>query len=150
MLMPTICSECWRVQLASPAEVQGGAFACTACGADVRVVPGRSFPDSERAAFEELSSIVAEGSVTPMEARSYASHASHVLESGAYRALLAELSVRLPGLLPHEVAAGKNSAAQHNVVSRLKAIFDALGSARGASSEYAIVAEPTSPRVARK
>jgi hypothetical protein len=125
-------------------------MACARCGADVRVVPGRSFPESERQAFEELSNIIVEGNVTPIEARGYAAHVEHVLWSGAYRALLAELSVRLPGFLPHEIAAGKNSDAQRNILSRLKAIFDALGSARGASSEHAIVAEPTSPRVARR
>lgn len=148
-LVPTLCGECWRVQLATLQQAQAGSIACNACGAELRVVPGRSFPEAERAAFEELSAIVVEGNVTPMEARSYATQLEHALWSGAYKPLLVQLSMRLPGLLPLEVAAGKNSGAQRGILSRLKAILDALGSARRVSAEYPIVEEPRAPRSGR-
>lgn len=148
--VPTLCLECWRVHLASLAQAQAGELSCRTCGAEARIVPGCTFPEVEREAVEELSEIVAEGNITPMEARSYAAELERALWSGAYRPLLATLSVRLPGLLPHEVAAGKNSGAQRRVLARLKTILDALGTARRASAEYRISAEPTSRRTGNR
>lgn len=148
--VPTLCVECWRVHLAPIAAAQTRETTCKTCGADSRVVPGRSFAESEREAFEELSAIVTEGSITPVEAAGYAVQVEHTLWSGSYRAMLGLLAVRLPGFLPHEIAAGKNSGAQRSILNHLKTVLDALATARRESAEYRIVADPSLPRAGRR
>ncbi|RYZ07528.1 MAG: hypothetical protein EOO73_11125 [Myxococcales bacterium] len=137
------------MHLASIAQAQAGEIACKSCGAEARIVPGCSFPEAEKEAFEELSGIVAEGSITPTEGRSLAVEIERALGSGSYRSLLATLSVRLPGLLPHEVAAGKNAGAQRRILAKLKTVFEALGTARRVSAEYPILADSPSRRAGR-
>lgn len=110
-------------------------------------MPGCSSAAPDVEVFEELSAIVAEGNVTPMEAQGFARELERALWSGAYNHLLETLSVRLPGFLPHQVAAGKNSGAQRRVLAKLKTIFDALATARRGSAEYPIVAEPRARRL---
>lgn len=148
--VPTLCGECWRVQLGGHEQVQKREFACKACGAEPRVVPGRSFCQADLEAFEELSDIVVEGGIVPMEARRFAVLLERALWSGAYKRLLTQLSVRLPGFLPHELAAGQNIGAQRRILSNLKTILDALATARRESAEYPIVAEPQVPRANRR
>jgi hypothetical protein len=148
--VPTLCLECSRVHLASLATAQAGRVACRTCGADARVVPGCSFPAADREAFEELSAIVAEGSLTPVEAQGFSVQVERALWSGSYSSLLEAFSVRLPGLLPLQMAAGKNSGAQRRILTKLKTVLEALGTARRRSAEYAIALAPTLPRVNRR
>lgn len=148
--VPTLCMDCWRVHLVSLALAQAGSVECATCGADARIVPGCSFAAAEVEAFEELSSIVAEGHLTPMEAQSYGQELEHALWSGAYNPLMESLSVRMPGLLPHQVAAGKNSGAQRRILSKLKTILEALATARRSSAEYSLVPDASLPRVVRR
>lgn len=148
--VPTLCGECWRVQLAGQEQVQKREFTCKACGAEPRVVPGRSFCQADLEAFEELSDIVVEGGIVPLEARSYAVLLERALWSGSHKPLMNQLSVRLPGFLPHELAAGQNAGAQRKILSNLKTILDALATARRESAEYPIVAEPKAPRASRR
>jgi hypothetical protein len=138
MYVPTLCEGCWRVQLASITAAQSRELACDTCGAESRVVPGCSYGEGERDAFEELATIVAEGRVTPTEAHAYGSETERALWSGSYGSLLEKLLVRLPGLLPHQVAAGKNAGAQRRILAKLKTILEALATARSHSAEYPI------------
>lgn len=144
--VPTLCLSCSRVHLASLAAAQSRQLICNTCGADARVVPGCSYAVSERESFEELSAIVAEGSLVPTEARGYAGQVERALSSGSHALLLEVLSERLPGLLPHQVAVGRNSGAQRRVLSKLKTILEAIGTARGQSAEYAIAELNPSPQ----
>jgi hypothetical protein len=148
--VPTLCLECWRVHLVSLVDARTTSeVACKTCGADACVVPGCSYGALDREAFEELSAIVAEGNLTPMEAQSHAMEVERGLWSGAYHDLLEGLCVRLPGLLPHQVAAGKNSGAQRRILLRLKTILEALATARRQSAAYPIIAAPAAPSAAR-
>jgi hypothetical protein len=124
------------VQLVSASEAQGQELWCRVCGAEARVVPSCGFSASEREHFDELSEIVAETNVTPLEAGDFVAEVQRALWSGAYTATLETLSVRLLGLLPMQVAAGKNSAAQRRILIKLKTIFEALATARRSSAEY--------------
>lgn len=144
--VPTLCQACWRVHLATTAAAHGGETACKTCGAESRVVPGCSYGEAEHDAFEELATIVAEGRMTPAEAQMYGLDAERALGSGAYTSLLEKLSVRLPGLLPHQVAAGKNSGAQRRILGKLKTILEALATARRQSAEYPIAGSPQPER----
>jgi hypothetical protein len=149
--VPTLCLSCSRVHLASLATAQSRELICKTCGADARVVPGCSFPASEQESFEELSAIVAEGSLGPTEARGYGAQVERALYSGSPASILEVLSERLPGLLPHQVAVGRNSGAQRRILSKLKTILEAIGTARGQSAEYAIVQlDPSRQRAASR
>jgi len=120
----------------SASEAQGQELSCRVCGAGARVVPSCGFSASEREHFDELSEIVAEANVTPLEAGDFVAAVQRGLWSGAYTAALETLSVRLLGLLPMQVAAGRNSAAQRRILIKLKTIFEALATARRSSAEY--------------
>lgn len=141
--VPTLCLQCRRVHLMSVAAAQSGDRACASCGARARIVPGCSFADAERETFEELSAIVAEGSVSALEARAHATALERALGSGSYGAALEKLSERLPGLLPSQVAAGRNASALRGMVMKLKTVLEALATAAHESGEYAITVEPT-------
>lgn len=134
--VPSLCLGCWRVHLASLSAAQSGKVACKSCGGEARIAPGCSFPPAEEEAFEELSAIVAEGSLSSTEARGYAAQVEQALASGSYGARLEILSARLPGLLPHQAAAGKSAAAQRRILVKLKTILEAMGTASRRSTEY--------------
>jgi hypothetical protein len=140
--VPTLCQGCWHVHLATVEAAQRGETPCATCGAETRVVPGCSYGEGEREAFQELAFIVAEGRVTPVEAQAYGVETEQALWSASYTSLLEKLSVRLPGLLPHQVAAGKNTGAQRRILSKLKTILEALATARSPSAEYPVAATP--------
>jgi hypothetical protein len=130
------------VQLSPLAKATTDALECKLCGAELRVVPGCSYAERDREAFGDLSNIVAEGCVTTIEARSLAEQLERAMWSGAYSGILERLAVRLPGLLPLQVAVGKNYGAQRRVVSLLKTILDALATARRTSAAYPIASLP--------
>lgn len=134
--MPTLCVECWRVALLSLADAQRGALNCKSCGAEVRIVPGCSYGESDREDFQELSDIMVEAAVTPAEARGHGAAVQRALWSGAYAQLIETLCERLPGLVPLQAAAGKNSGAQRKILMKLQTIFEALATARRESAEY--------------
>ena len=137
-LVPALCLSCSRVMLVSFADAQSGAPTCKACGGEARVVPGSSYAEADRDQFEELSDILAEARLTPLEAQTYAAEARRARWSGAYTQQLERLTVRLLGLLPLHLATGKNSAAQGRMMHKLQTIFEALATACGGRAEYDI------------
>jgi hypothetical protein len=130
----------------SIAEAQRDPLTCTACGADVRVVPGCSYSALDREHFQELSDIVAQANLTPMEAHNHAADARRALASGDYSHQLEKATIRVLGLLPLVAAAGKNLAAQRRMLLRLQTIFEALSTARRRSAEYPAVPTPAAFR----
>ncbi|HEX2870911.1 MAG TPA: hypothetical protein VHP33_06640 [Polyangiaceae bacterium] len=141
--VPTLCVACCRVQLTSTSKATSGDLACSMCGGELRIVPGCSYVERDRDAFCDLSDIVAEGCVTPTEAGSLADQLERALWSGAYARALEQLAARMPGLLPLQVAAGRNSGAQRQVLALLKTILDAVATARRVSAAYPIVTDST-------
>lgn len=141
--VPTLCVACYRVQLSSLSKAATNDLECNLCGAELRVVPGCSYAERDREAFGDLNDIVVEGCVTPTEARSLAEQLERALWSGAYSQILERIAVRLPGLLPLQVTAGKNSGAQRRVLALLKTILDALATAGRTSAAYPIVSTTT-------
>jgi hypothetical protein len=135
--VPTLCLQCRRVHLVSVAAAQSSERACASCGARTRIVPGCSFADAERDAFEELSAIVAEGALSTLEARAHAAGLERALAAGSYGAALEKLSERLPGILPSQVAAGRNASALRGMAMKLKTVLEALATAANGSGEYA-------------
>lgn len=128
-LMPLLCPACRRVQLAA-ADAGRELPVCESCGSDTRLVPGCSFAAADRELFDELSHIAAHGGISIADAEAFALEAQRALWSGAYESFLERLGQRLPGLLPIQVAVGKNTAAQKRVISLLRAILDALTTLR--------------------
>jgi hypothetical protein len=147
--VPTLCVGCWRVQLVSLAEARDGKLTCKSCEAPCRIAPGRSYSAAEQEGFTELSGIVAEARLSPREGRGYSGEAERALWSGIYVPLLERLSVRMPGLLPHQIAAGRNTVAQRSIVTTLKTVFDALATAPTGSAQYPIAALATRARGTR-
>jgi len=145
--VPTVCLSCCRVALVSLAQAQHRELTCARCGADARVVPSCSYSESAREQFEELSDVVAEANVTRAEARGSAEAVQHDLWSGSYTRALERLCTRMPGLLPMQIAAGKNAGAQRRILVKLQTILQALASMPRGSAEYAIVPDPTPSRV---
>jgi hypothetical protein len=130
-----------RVLLVPLIAAQRGEPSCLSCEAQVRIVPGCSFSGEDKEQFEELSAIVADGNVQPAEAQRYADEVKRALWSGAYKQSIERLVDRWLGLLPMQVAAGKNSGAQRRILIKLQTIFDALASVRARSGEYSTVAD---------
>ncbi len=141
--IPALCLACSRVNLVSLADAASKRLSCATCGGYARVVPGCSYGAKDREAFQELSGIVAEGNLTPTEAQSFASQGERALWSGTYPPLIEALCARLPGLLPHQIAAGKNPTAQRRILDKLRTILDALATARRSSGEHPIVLPTT-------
>jgi hypothetical protein len=74
------------------------------------------------------------------EAQALALEAERALWSGAYKPLLDRMCARMPGLVPIEVAAGKNSAAQRRALGMLKIILEALSrQSAGSNASRALV-----------
>lgn len=136
------------MQLLSLAKAQSGELACARCGAEVRIVPGCSYAERDGEVFEELSDVVAEGNLTPTEALGLAQAVQHALWSGSYSAVLETLVLRLPGLVPVQVAAGRNSGAQRRALGMLKTVLDAMATARR-SAVYSVVADSGAPPVSK-
>lgn len=139
---PTLCVGCWRVQLAALADAREGNLICAVCAAPCRVVPGRSYGAGDRAAFAELSSIVSEGKLTLGEVRGYGAEADRALEAGIHAPVLERLAVRIPGLMPHQIAAGRNVEAQRSVLLKVKTVLDALATATSQSTKHSVVDVP--------
>jgi hypothetical protein len=127
----------------SLSQAQSRELTCPSCGADARVAPSCSYPESDREQFEELSEVVAEATITRTEAHGYSDTVQHALWSGSYTRELERLCVRMPGLLPMQIAAGKNSGAQRRVLVKLQTILQALAAAPRGSAEYPLVSDPT-------
>lgn len=144
---PTLCVGCWRVQLAALADAREGNLTCVTCAAPCRVVPGRSYGAEDRVSFAELSGIVSEGKLTLGEARGYAAEADRALGAGIHAPLLERLSVRIPGLMPHQIAAGRNSVAQRSVLVTIKTVLDALATVTRQNAEYSTRSGPVSRTV---
>ncbi len=148
-LVRALCLSCSRVLLVPIAQAQSRELNCPTCGADARVAPSCSYSESDREQFEELSDIVAEAKVTRSEARNSAETVQHALWSSSYTRELERLCVRMPGLLPMQVAAGTNAGAQRRILVKLQTILQALGAAPRGSAEYPIVTDPTQIRVSK-
>jgi hypothetical protein len=129
-LMPTLCPSCRRVHLAVAPAAHSELSTCRICGGDTRLVPGCSFAATDRDLFEELSYIVEQGGITTTEAEAFGLEAQRALWSGAYNQLIERLASRLAGLLPIQVAIGKNSGGQRRLLAMLRVIFDALSTLR--------------------
>ncbi|RYZ06107.1 MAG: hypothetical protein EOO73_16995 [Myxococcales bacterium] len=148
-LLPGLCVECARVQLVPIDEARVRSCSCEKCGAPVRVVPGCSYAESEREHFRELCDIVGEAHVSAAEASSLAQELERATWKGSYLRLFDTLTARLPGLVPLQVSAGRNPAAQQRVLEMLRNVLEAAASACHASSQYPVVADPTVPHSRR-
>lgn len=148
-LVPALCLSCYRVALVSLSQAQNRDLACPRCGADARVAPSCSYPESDRERFEELSDVVAEAKLAGAEARHHAETIRHALWSGDYPRELERLCVRMPGLLPTQLAAGNNSEVQGRILVKLQSILQALASAPRGSAEYPLVADPEPSRIGK-
>lgn len=93
--------------------------------------------------------MVAEANTTRTEARGYADTVQHALWSGSYTRELERLCGRMPGLLPMQIAAGKNSGAQRRILVKLQTILQALASAPRGSEEYSLATALSQGRITK-
>ncbi len=135
--------------LVSLPEASQPELSCKRCGSDARVAPSCSYSDADREQFEELSCVVAEANTTRTEAIVYAEAVQHALWAGNYAEKLEKLCGRMPGLLPTQIAAGKNAAAQRRILVKLQSILQAQATAPRGSAQYSIAVEPARARGAR-
>jgi hypothetical protein len=131
-LLTTFCSSCAQVALTDQRYLLNGRLPCLACGANLRVAPGCSFGEDERELFDELKQVVAERTIKLGEAKSVASQIADVVRSGTDHGLLEQLTTRLPGLVPIQVAAGTNRQARQRALKLLRAILEAMALAERA------------------
>jgi len=143
--VPALCLGCSAVTLLSIRDAQSQPT-CAACGAEARVVPGCSFAEAERAQFEELSEMVTRANITHTDAQRFSEESQRAISLGTYARLLEKLTERLSGLLPMQVAAGKNLGAQRRILLKLQTIFAALATAHRTSAEYPIASKLPPPR----
>ncbi len=144
--VPAICVECWRVQLVALTVARGDALTCQLCGAAARIVPGCAYTAHDCVQFEELCEIVAEVHLTPAQGQQLAQETERALWSGAFTHSLEKLAGRMPGLVPMQSAAGRNSAAQQRILSQLKTILQALATARRNREAPVVAADPNTQR----
>lgn len=76
--------------------------------------------------FSELSQVVAEGRIAPVEAGRLAVELERALLAKTYGHFFELLSTRLPGLTPIQLMFGRSPPAQHRAFIMLKTILDAL------------------------
>jgi hypothetical protein len=124
-LFTTYCDACERVALEDERALQGADKRCPACGNLLRIVPGCSLTEEERGLFDDLKEVVAERTISVDEARSLARQLAGAVRTGQDQGLLDRLTMRLPGLLPIQVAAGANVGAKHRALKVLRAILEA-------------------------
>jgi len=138
--IPAVCLSCLRVTLVSLTEAGQRLLACSRCGSEAQLTPSCSYGDADREEFEELSCVVAEGNLSRSEAQVRADTISRALWSGSFDEHLERLCQRMPGLLPMQIAAGRNRAAQRRILVKLQSILQALATVPRGSGEYTLVA----------
>jgi hypothetical protein len=84
----------------------------------------------------DLSQTVAEGRIEPDEAASFAAEVAHALGAGSFQSSFDALAQRLPGLLPFQLIAGSNLAAQQRALGMLKTILEAVATLRRPSAVH--------------
>jgi hypothetical protein len=133
-LLTTFCRQCAKVELSDQEQLLNGRIPCASCGANVRVVPSCSFAQEDRPLFDDLRQVVADRTVPPAEARAIATRIASILGSGRDHEFLEQLTPRLPGLVPIQVATGANSHARQRALRLLRAIFEAMAQADAEAS----------------
>jgi hypothetical protein len=144
--LPTICEKCAKIQLLDQAAVQHGRFTCSDCGGNAKVVPVCSFSEADLGFFNDVSQVIAEGVVPPTEARALASRIERALAARNTQ-ILESLTMRLPGLLPAQAAAGTNHSAQRRVLMLLRAVLEARALAEPSPNPDRAAASMTSTDV---
>lgn len=148
--IPAVCVSCLDVTLVPLASAGRGELSCRRCRADARIAPSCTFAEGDQEQFSELSCIVGEAKVCHSEARVYAEVAQHALWSGNYARQLERLCGRMPGLLPMQIAAGQNPAAQRGILVKLRSILQTLATVPRGSAEYSLVVADAPRRQAVK
>jgi hypothetical protein len=128
--LATFCDECQRPALLDEQKASEGGLTCPQCGGAAQVIPGCSFNADDGALFNDLCQVVAEGRLLPSECRALSRAVDQALRTGSPGRLLAELTERLPGLIPTQVGAGSNANAHRRALLLLRAILDATARSR--------------------
>jgi hypothetical protein len=124
-LLTIFCGKCGQIRLEEQRQLLATGLRCSRCDAALGVVPGCTFSEEDRILFEDLKQVVAERTIPAPEARGLALDIAGVLRAGTDHGLLERLTSRLPGLVPVQIAAGKNRAARQRALKVLRAIFEA-------------------------
>ena len=145
--LAALCEGCERVTLVALDAFGSSKLCCESCKTALRVVPSCSYARADFELFDELSQTVADGGVTPHEARMLTGEVARALALDSFKACSETLAVRLPGLLPFQLVTGSNVAVHRKAIQMLRTIFDALASLR---RDSAIRVVPAAVREARR
>ena len=124
-LLTTVCSACGCIGLTRADDAAQGALACSVCKSPLQIVPGCMLHADEQGLFNDLVPVVAESAMAPIDALALGRRIGTSLRAGGYHGLLESLTMRLPGLLPFQVTAGRNLPANQRVLKVLRAILEA-------------------------
>lgn len=127
MYLVTVCPSCCRVALTLTKEA--ASCVCVGCAARTRVVPSCGYASPDQELFAELSEIVAEGGVSPLEAGRISFQVDRALETDSFELVLDTLSSRLPALTPIQLLVARNRGAQRRALRMVRTILDALATA---------------------
>jgi hypothetical protein len=127
-LLTTFCQRCARIALADERGAEQGRLACSSCGASVAILPGCSFTHDDASLFDDLLQVVVEANLTPDLIRQIAFEVAQTLRArGDTGPLLERLTVPLPGLVPLQIATGRNETARRQALRVLRAVLEAKG-----------------------
>jgi hypothetical protein len=126
MYLVILCTGCSRVSLIPEEDAHGTLPACSSCKGTCRVTPSSAYATADLGLFAELSEIVAEGAITPLEAARLSLQVERSLATQSFEPFFETLSGRLPGLTPIQLHVARNRHAQQRALWMFRSIFDAL------------------------
>jgi len=141
--VPTICDACCRVSLLGLHEFSRDTPSCTRCNQELRVIPSRSYAETDVELFDELSETVAH-SVSRLDAQRLAQDIDGRLMAGSVTKAFDALVVRWPALLPVRLATGANVKRQQRILQIFKTIFEALAMTRQSGTIWVVRASKPS------
>jgi hypothetical protein len=108
------------------------------CQGTGRITPSCGYGTADLGLFAELSEIVADGRIGPLEAARLSFQVEHSLTTHSFGPFFEALSSRLPGLTPIQLHIARNRNAQRRALLMFRSIFDALTTALGSGTMPAV------------
>jgi hypothetical protein len=136
--LPTCCEACGQVALRPETESNGGDFVCASCSGAAHIVPGCNYAEDDVALFSELSQIVSEAAIPPLQAEQMSLDAHNACALGLEREALARLGARLPLLTQTPLIF--HAQRQRKNLLMLATILEAAAVTRGSGTMPAAIA----------
>jgi hypothetical protein len=141
MYLVMLCTSCSRVSLTPADEVRSNLCVCTFCGGKGRITPSCGYATADLGLFAELTEVVADGAISPLEADQLSFQVERSLATQSFEPFFETLSSRLPGFTTIQLHVARNRNAQQRALMMFRSVFDALAT-RARSGTLPALASP--------